>query len=29
VKTFRSKADVIAAYKRGELGVDDRIDVRG
>jgi DNA-directed RNA polymerase beta' subunit len=26
-KTFRSKADVIAAYKRGELGVDDQITI--
>lgn len=27
VKYFRSKADAIAAYKRGELGVDDQIEI--
>ena len=27
VKTFRAKADVLAAYKRGELGVDDQITI--
>ena len=29
VKTFRSKADVLAAYNRGELAVGDQIDVKG
>jgi DNA-directed RNA polymerase subunit beta' len=28
LKTFRAKADVLAAYKRGEIGVDDQIEVR-
>jgi DNA-directed RNA polymerase subunit beta len=28
LKTFRSKADVLAAYRRGEIGVDDQVDVR-
>lgn len=27
LKTFRSKADVLAAYKRGEVGVDDNIEI--
>ena len=27
VKYFRSKADAIAAYKRGEIGVDDQVEI--
>jgi hypothetical protein len=28
VKYFRSKADAIAAYKRGEIGIDDQVEFR-